>query len=67
MGGKPHQGESMTIPELLQLLRLLSALESWSVSSNTPMPDYLHGQIPSAADVLEREILAGQKETTPKE
>jgi hypothetical protein len=57
----------MTIPELLQLLRLLSALESWSVSSNTPMPDYLHGQIPSAADVLEREILAGQKETTPKE
>jgi hypothetical protein len=51
----------MNTPELLQLMRLLSALESWGFSCGTPMPDYLHGQISSAADVLEREILAGQK------
>jgi hypothetical protein len=51
----------MTKPELLQLMRLISALESWSFSSNTPLPDYLRGQVTSAVDVLEREILAGQK------
>jgi hypothetical protein len=51
----------MTTPELLQLMRLLSALESWGFSCGTPMPDHLHDHLISAVDVLEREILAGQK------
>ena len=51
----------MTTPELLQLMRLLSALESWGFACGKQLPDYLHDQIKSAVDVLEREILAGQK------
>jgi hypothetical protein len=51
----------MTTPELLQLMRLLSALESWSFSTSAPMPEFLHDHLISAVDVLEREILAGQK------
>jgi hypothetical protein len=51
----------MTTPELLQLMRLLSALESWGFSCGKPMPDYLHKRIFEASEVLEREILSGQK------
>jgi hypothetical protein len=58
---QPHQGEAMTTPELLQIMRLLSALESWGFSCDKKIPDFLHDQITSAVYVLEREILAGQK------
>jgi hypothetical protein len=51
----------MTTPELLQLMRLLSALESWGFSNGKPFPDYLHDQLVNAVDALERKILAGQK------
>lgn len=51
----------MTTPELLQLMRLLSALESWSFSTSTPMPAFLHDHLIEATAVLEREILKGQK------
>jgi hypothetical protein len=55
----------MTTPELLQLMRLLSALESWGFSCGTPMPEYLHDHLISAVDVLERDILVGQKRSLP--
>lgn len=51
----------MNAPEMLQLMRLLSALGSWGFSSDRPIPDHLNDQIQDAIDVLEREILAGQK------
>jgi len=51
----------MTTPDLLQIMRLLSALESWGFHGDKPIPDHLSDQITSALDLLEREILAGQK------
>ena len=47
----------MTKQELLALMRLLSALESWAWASKNPFPDYLDNQIAQSLDVLEREIL----------
>lgn len=41
----------------LELLKLLSALESWSFSSKTPMPDYLTDRLCSAIDQLTNEVL----------
>lgn len=32
----------MTKPQALDLLMLLSALESWSFSTGRPLPDYLY-------------------------
>ena len=57
----------MTTQELLQMMRLLSALESWGFSCGKPMPEYLHERIVEASEVLDRAILAGQKTTTPKD
>ncbi len=47
----------MTPTELLALMRLLSALESWSFSSNTALPDYLHDDLCRMVKRLEAEIL----------
>lgn len=47
----------MTRSELLMLLRLLSALESWSFSVGKAMPDYLHDDLCKLVTRLEEEIL----------
>ena len=47
----------MTKQELLAMMRLLSALESWAFANNKSMPDYLHEQLGNSLEVLEREIL----------
>lgn len=47
----------MSTQELLALMRLLSALESWSFSSKTPLPEYLHELIDDGVKVIEREVL----------
>lgn len=47
----------MTKPELLALMRLLSALESWGFANKTLPPDYLQDQLHKSIQVLEREIL----------
>ena len=47
----------MTNPELIELLKLLSALESWSFSNNHRLPDYLLEKLDSNMSVIEREIL----------
>jgi hypothetical protein len=52
----------MTTPELLQLMRLLSALESWSFAEGKTLPDYLHDQLVTGIEVIEREILKGTNE-----
>jgi len=47
--------------DLLALMRLLSALESWGLSSGNILPDYLHDDLRSMVAWLEEQIL---KETT---
>lgn len=47
----------MTKPELLALMRLLSALESWGFSNKQTLPDYLLEDIQKNVEILEREIL----------
>ena len=47
----------MTKQEMLSLMRLLSALESWGFANKTPLPDYLHEGLCDNIEVLEREIL----------
>ena len=51
------KGEHMTKPEAIQALKLLSALESWSMSLNQRLPDYLHEDIQTSMEVLERILL----------
>ena len=41
----------------IELLKLLSALESWSFSSKTPMPDYLLDRLCDAISQLTDEVL----------
>ena len=43
--------------EALDLLMLLSALESWSFSEKHRLPDYLHESLTESVEVLRREIL----------
>lgn len=47
----------MTRPEMLEIMRLLSALETFALSSGKPVPDFLVDGITHAVDVLERDIL----------
>ena len=47
----------MTKQELLDLLKTLSAVESWSFANNNRMPDYLLDRVDGAIETLEREIL----------
>lgn len=55
------QGErrhTMTTPELLSLMRLLSAMESAMLASKIVFPDYLSDEVTRHTEILEREILA---------
>lgn len=47
----------MTKPDLISILKLLSALESWSFAQNVRMPDYLYDQISCTLASIEAEIL----------
>lgn len=47
----------MTKQEAIEIIKLLSALESWSFSQGQRLPDYLYEKIASAMEVLEREVL----------
>ena len=39
--------------QMLDLMRLLSALESWAMSRRERLPDYLHEQIANSTEALE--------------
>lgn len=41
----------------LELITLLSALESWAFSLNTPLPEYLHDRLADNVDDLAKIIL----------
>ena len=47
----------MTKTEMLAMMRLLSALESWSMAKGDGMPDYMRDQLTDMVEILEREIL----------
>jgi hypothetical protein len=47
----------MTKQEAIEIIKLLSALESWSFSQGQRLPDYLYEKISIAMEVLEREVL----------
>lgn len=47
----------MTKKDLLTLLRLLSALESWSFSAGQRLPDYLSDELIRNVELIEGEIL----------
>ena len=47
----------MTTKDLLALMRLLSALESWGFSTSNRFPDYLHDDLCRMVQKLEDEIL----------
>ena len=47
----------MTKEQALEILKLLSALESWGFAANHPMPDYLHDRLCSVIDALTVEVL----------
>ena len=48
----------MTRPEMLEMLEILSALESWGFSTKSMFPDYLHERISVAMEKIREEILA---------
>jgi len=52
----------MTKADLLAIMRLLSALESWGFAQGTRLPDYLHESLGDALEKIESEIL---KEVQP--
>lgn len=47
----------MTKPEALEIIMLLSALESWAFSTGKPLPDYLMDRLQNAIDALRNEVL----------
>jgi len=47
----------MTKEQILETIKLLSALESWSFADKHTMPDYLYDKITQAIDVLTKELL----------
>lgn len=50
----------MTKEQALQIIKLLSALESWSFSMKEPMPEYLHEDLCKAQETLEPIVLGTQ-------
>ena len=47
----------MTKEQALDLIKLLSAVESWSFADKHRMPDYLYDNIDESIKVLEKEVL----------
>jgi len=47
----------MSKEDALKIIKLLSALESWSFSTKTDLPDYLHEDLSLALEKLEKIVL----------
>jgi hypothetical protein len=47
----------MTKEQTLEIIKLLSAVESWSFSKGERLPDYLHDQLCSVMKVLTNAVL----------
>ena len=47
----------MTKEQILETIKLLSALESWSFADKHTLPDYLYDKISESIDALTEELL----------
>ncbi len=47
----------MTKEQILEVIKLLSALESWSFADKHNLPDFLYEKITASMEVLEKELL----------
>jgi hypothetical protein len=47
----------MTKDQCLELLKLLSALESWTFATKHDLPDYLHERLCAAIETLTAEVM----------
>lgn len=47
----------MTKQQKLEILMLLSAIESWSFAVKSPFPDYLHERLGYTMDMLVKGVL----------
>jgi hypothetical protein len=47
----------MTKQQTLDVLLLLSALESWGFSSSKMLPDYLHERLAETIEALAKEVI----------
>ena len=47
----------MTKVEMLNIIKLLSALESWGFSTKSPIPEFLFEQIGVSIELLSNEVL----------
>ena len=47
----------MTKADWLDVIKLLSALESWGLSQKEPFPDYLHDRLLDTVEKLSKEVL----------
>ena len=54
-------GFAMTKEQILQIIKLLSAVESWSYADKRQMPEYLYERIDEAMKLLEQEVLKSHK------
>ena len=52
----------MSKEDAIKLIKLLSALESWSFSAKTDIPEYLHEDLSLALDKLEKIVLEPRRE-----
>jgi hypothetical protein len=57
----------MTKEEALAAIKLLSALESWAMSQQARLPDYVHEDLTRSMEVLERILLDAPQEKTSEE
>ena len=47
----------MTKQDYLDIIKLLSAMESWAFAQGKMMPDFLHEQLHQTMAALEKEVL----------
>lgn len=50
----------MTKPQLLRMMRLLSAMECFMLLKDVRAPDYLYEELSQIVEWLEKEILKGE-------
>ena len=53
----PREDRKMNRQQAIELLMLLSALESWSFSAQAPIPDYLHESLVDKIEMLRNIVL----------
>jgi hypothetical protein len=52
----------LTDKEILEILMLLSALESWGFSTKQMIPDYLHERLANSIDLLSSHLVVEIKD-----